>query len=211
MISKRKLLRKSRLYLIVDKNNLSGRPLIKTINLIKESAIDIIQLRDKISEKPLILKEATRLSNILRNKNIIFIVNDHPDIARISGSDGVHLGQSDTSIGTARRILGYDKIIGISCHSLKQAVLAQDEGADYIGMGPIFKTNTKPKDKPIGLKLIEALKKEMRIPVFALGGINLNNIGLILKSGIKTIAVSSAILSTPNIPNAIKQFSERLA
>ncbi len=211
MISKKNLLKKSRLYLIVDKNNLSGRPLIKAINLIKESAVDIIQLRNKTSEKPQILKEATKISNILREKNILFIVNDHADIARISDSDGVHLGQNDASIETARRILGYDKIIGVSCQSLKQAILAQNKGADYIGIGPIFKTKTKPDEKPIGPGLIKTLKKKIRIPVFAIGGISLSNLNLILSSGIKTIAVSSAILSTPNIPSTVNQFSQRLA
>ena len=113
MISKKKLLKKSRLYLIADKKVLARRTLIKKASLIKDSRIGIIQLRDKESGKAEVLREAIGLSRLLGKNKPIFIVNDYPDIAKLADSDGVHLGQSDPSVKIARRILGKDKIIGV--------------------------------------------------------------------------------------------------
>ncbi|MBU4345803.1 MAG: thiamine phosphate synthase [Candidatus Omnitrophica bacterium] len=190
MNSKKKLLEKSGLYVIIDKEVWRRRPKFSDTK-IKDLPVDIIQLRDKISDKETVLKDALRLRRALSNTGIIFIINDYLDIARLIDSDGVHLGQDDLPIGIARRLLGKDKIIGVSCHSLKQAKSAEVQGADYISIGPVFSTPTKPEYKPVGLGLIREISQEIKIPFFAIGGINEKNIGKVLDAGAKRIAVCS--------------------
>ncbi|MDD5692825.1 MAG: thiamine phosphate synthase [Candidatus Omnitrophica bacterium] len=179
MRSRRNLLKRSRLYLILDKPGFD----------IEAGVFGIVQLRDKISAKPDILKAALKLSRRLRRSNTLFIVNDHPDLAVFSGADGVHLGQEDMPLEKAKGILGKDKIIGISCHNLVQALKAQKQGADYIGIGPVFATPTKPGIRPIGLKVLKELKGKIKIPYFAIGGINKNNIAKIISFGCRRVAV----------------------
>ena len=194
---KKKLLKESRLYVIIDKPACLNKPL----SFIAQESIsaDIIQFRDKYSNKKDILKQAFLLKKVLSGTKRLFIVNDYLDIAKITDSDGIHLGQEDTSIEIARRILGKHKIIGLSCHSMRQAQDAQDRGADYIGIGPIFATATKPDYKPIGLKIISKLKKKISIPFFAIGDINLGNIDKVKSAGAERVAVSRAVLQAKNV------------
>lgn len=210
MKSRKGLLERSRLYLILDKQAAGENPLSGIIRKFRKCGVDIVQLRDKTSSKEMILRDARILRKLLADTGILFIVNDHLDIARIVDSDGVHLGQEDTSIEVARRILGRDKIIGISCHSLIQALDAQKRGADYIGIGPIFRTPTKPEYKPIGLGLIKKLKNKIKIPCFAIGDINKGNINKVLSSGVNRVAVCRAILKAQNTSLAAKYFSKIL-
>lgn len=192
MKSKKELLKKSRLYLIIDKKTCGQKGLLEAATKIKNLAPDIIQLRDKISAKAAILKDAYSLRQLLAKSKTLFIINDYLDIARITDADGIHLGQEDCSIKLARKILGKDKIIGLSCHSLKQAIEAQKQGADYIGIGPIFKTPTKPATSPIGLKIIRKIGRKLKIPFFAIGGIDKNNIKKVVAFGAKRVAVTRA-------------------
>lgn len=207
MKSKKKLLKGSRLYTIIDKESLRQKSIFNTVNQIKDTGADVIQFRDKKSKKEAILKDAFLLHKLLLNTKAIFIVNDYLDVAKIVDSDGIHLGQDDTPIKIARQILGKDKIIGISCHNLKQALLAQKSGADYIGIGPVFPTSTKPKNtKIIGLGLIKKLKKKLKIPFFVIGGIDLNNVNRVLSAGAERMAVCSAICKAKDISGTAKKF-----
>jgi len=211
MKPKKDLLRKQRLYLIVDKKISYNRNIPAMVARIKGSGAGIIQFRDKQSNKESIVKEALLLRKALSNTNTLFIVNDYLDVAKILNCDGLHLGQEDSSLGIARKILGPDKIIGVSCHNLKQALKAQEEGADYIGFGPVFPTTTKPRiKKTTGLNLMKKLKKRMKIPFFAIGGINKSNINEVLSSGTDKVAICSAILKAKNIPSEINFFSKVL-
>ena len=211
MKPKKDLLRKQRLYLIVDKKISYNRNIPAMVARIKGFGAGIIQFRDKQSNKESIVKEALLLRKALSNTNTLFIVNDYLDVAKILNCDGLHLGQEDSSLGIARKILGPDKIIGVSCHNLKQALKAQEEGADYIGFGPVFPTTTKPRiKKTTGLNLMKKLKKRMKIPFFAIGGINKSNINEVLSSGTDKVAICSAILKAKNIPSEIKYFSNIL-
>ncbi len=211
MKSKKRLLKESRLYIIVDKKACGKRPIIDTANKIKDKGCDIIQFRDKVSGKDSVLKNAFALRGLLLNTRNLFIINDFLDIAKILDSDGVHLGQTDLSIETARIILGKDKIIGISCHNLKQALDAQNRGADYISIGPIFKTPTKPEiSKTIGLAIIKKIKNKIRIPFFVIGGINADNISRVLSQGAKRVAVCNAVCQVRNTSSAVKKFSKIL-
>jgi len=210
MNSRKTLLKESRLYLIIDKKISGQNSIFDIVSRLSGSGTDIIQFRDKGSKKEDILRNAFLIRRLLLKSKNLFIINDYLDIAKLVDSDGVHLGQCDTPIEIARRILGKDKIIGISCHNLKQALQAQTKGADYIGIGPIFATPTKPKYEPIGLDLIKVLKKKIKIPFFVIGDVNLNNINRVLSAGAERVAVCRAILQAKNMSSAIRDFSRLL-
>lgn len=208
MKSKKRLLKKARLYIIIDKKICGKRSVIDTANRIKDNGCAIVQFRDKRSGKDSILKDAFSLRKLLLNTRNLFIINDYLDIAKITDSDGIHLGQDDVSIETARIILGEDKIIGVSCHTLKQALNAQHRGADYISIGPIFKTSTKPEiSNTLGLGIIKEIKNKIRIPFFVIGGINENNIERVLSSGAKRVAICSAICKAKDEPIPLRRWN----
>jgi len=204
------LLRNSRLYVIIDKETCERRPLADIANKIKNKGVDIFQYRDKVSNKETVLRNARTLKKSC-SANTLFIVNDFLDVAKIIDCDGMHFGQGDLSLKLARQFLGPNKIIGISCHSLKQAIDAQNYGADYIGVGPIFSTTTKPGYRPVGLGLIKAISKKIKIPFFAIGGINRNNLNSVLSSGAKRVAICSAICKAKNINRELKRIREALS
>ena len=128
--------------------------------------------------------------------NSLFIVNDRLDIALASDADGVHLGQDDIDIKTARKLLGTSKIIGVSANNLTDINKAVKDGCDYIGVGPVFPTLTKKSKKPLGVEKIKALTKDIKIPWFAIGGINKETISSLKNSGIKKVAVVSGLLNS---------------
>ena len=209
MKSRKKLLKKSRLYLILDKKT-CGKPLVKTAAKILRSKIGVVQLRSKCEDKNAVLKDAIELSRVFKDSAKIFIINDYPEIARIAGCDGVHLGQDDLPVRAARKLLGASMIIGVSCHSLRQALAAQKQGADYIGIGPVFATRTKPDYRPIGLETLKKLKGRIRIPYFAIGDIRKENIRDIAASGARRAAVCRAILKSNNIGKTAGQLLKGL-
>jgi thiamine-phosphate pyrophosphorylase len=153
-----------------------------------------IQYRNKDGSRREIFRESVNLRKITRDFNTMLIINDHADIALAADADGVHLGQDDLPLKEARKIIGRDKIIGISTHSLDEAIDAVRSGADYIGFGPIFHTITKDAGSPKGISLLGEIKNKVHIPVVAIGGINLENAGSVFETGADAIAVSSAIL-----------------
>jgi thiamine-phosphate pyrophosphorylase len=154
-----------------------------------------IQYRNKDGSRREIFRESLNLRKITRDFNSMLIINDHADIALAADADGVHLGQDDLPLKEARKIMGSDKIIGISTHSLDEAIDAGRSGADYIGFGPIFHTLTKDAGSPKGNSLLGEIKNKVHIPVVAIGGINLENVRSVFEAGTDAIAVSSAILS----------------
>ena len=153
-----------------------------------------IQYRNKDGSRREIFRESVNLRKITRDFNTMLIINDHADIALAADADGVHLGQDDLPLKEARKIIGRDKIIGISTHNLDEAIDAGRSGADYIGFGPIFHTITKDAGSPKGISLLGEIKNKVHIPVVAIGGINLENAGSVFETGADAIAVSSAIL-----------------
>jgi len=205
MKSRKILLKKSQLYLILDRPTLGKRSLNKIYSAALGKQIGLIQLRDKKSAQSKVLKLATKLAKDLKNSQTLFIVNDDLNVAVASRADGVHLGQDDLSLKQARKILGKKMIIGISCHNLSQALKAQKEGADYIGIGPVFPTATKPKLKAIGLKVLRQLKDKIRIPYFAIGDICAGNLKKVIATGTKRIAVCRAIIKVKNSKKATEQ------
>ena len=182
------------LYLITD-TKISGLTHVQMARRAVNAGVRVVQLREKGMSKKDIYKEALSIREITAKHNALFIVNDYIDIALAVNADGVHLGQEDMPVEEARRIMGRKKIIGISTHSLKQAVRAQDEGADYIGFGPMFDTSTKDAGRPKGVKALIRIRQHIRIPIVAIGGITWENINDVLNAGADACAVASGILS----------------
>jgi len=161
-----------------------------------------VQYRDKEKSRREVYEQAVILRKLTKDLNAVFIVNDYADIALAVDADGVHLGQEDLPLREARKIMGWNKIIGISTHSLEQAEEAEREGADYIGFGPVFHTATKDAGEPKGTDALKDIKSAVRIPVVAIGGINLKNLKSVLDAGADAAAIASAILSGDITENA---------
>lgn len=159
------------------------------------AGVRFIQYRDKSGTRRSIYETAMRLARLLHESGGIFIVNDHADIALAVDADGVHLGQEDLPIEHARKLIGRDRIIGISTHSLEQAVEAEALGADYIGFGPIFHTSTKDAGPVQGIEMLSEIKRSVSVPVVAIGGIGPGNVHGVIRAGADCVAVISAILS----------------
>ncbi len=189
------------LYVILSGELLGRRTYQETARKVISAGARIIQLREKERPTSQVLKIARDLRAITREKEAIFIINDRVDLALSCRADGVHLGQEDLPLGEARKLMGKQKIIGISTHNLKQALEAERGGADYIGVGPVFFTPSKPS-APRGLKLVSRVTGRIKIPAVALGGINEKNIKEVGKAGAGCIAVSSAILKAPDVEKA---------
>jgi thiamine-phosphate pyrophosphorylase len=169
-----------------------------------------VQYRDKDRTRREIYEQSVRLRSITRDFEAALVINDHPDIALAAEADGVHLGQEDLPLKEARKIMGKDAIIGISTHTVEQAIVAQKDGADYIGFGPIFHTTTKDAGRPQGTGMLQEVKKHVSIPVVAIGGINIGNIHAVIEAGADAVAVASAIL-IGDIEKNIKAFMEILS
>lgn len=158
-----------------------------------DAGIRWIQYREKNETRRVIYKEALRLRQLTGEFGASLIVNDYADIAAAVEADGVHLGQDDLPLKEARKIMG-ERIIGISTHSLSEAMKAERDGADYIGFGPIFQTSTKDAGEPKGVNALEEIKRNVSVPVVAIGGVSLENLGSVLDAGADAVAVASAIL-----------------
>jgi len=181
------------LYLVTDRV-ISGLTLKEIAEQAIAGGIRTIQLREKNLSKRELFKEALSLRALFLRYRVLFIINDYVDIALALNAHGVHLGQEDMPIKEARKILGRDKIIGISTHSLRQALEAERGGASYIGFGPIFRTKTKDAGKPKGIDALIEVKNHVKIPVVAIGGITPGNAPQVLQAQADAIAVASGIL-----------------
>lgn len=164
------------------------------VTVVLSSGVKWIQYREKDKSRRDIYREALMLRELTDKFGASFIVNDYTDIALVVNADGVHLGQKDLPLKEARKILGKEKIIGASTHSIEEAIAAETGGADYIGLGPVFHTATKDAGKPKGIAALREIKKLIKIPVVAIGGINTENLESVIDSGADAAAVSSGIL-----------------
>ena len=193
MILKKLFTKTAPLYLLTD-TQIAGLTHEQITRQALSAGIKVIQLREKNKSKKEIFHEALALKALTTKQKAALIINDHIDIALAVNAEGVHLGQEDMPVSEARRIMGR-KIIGISTHSLRQAQKAENEGADYIGFGPIFHTGTKDAGKPRGLNALQKLREHINIPIVAIGGITCGNIREVLMSGADAAAIASGILS----------------
>ncbi len=170
-----------------------------------------IQLREKEMDGGELLRRAGRLVALCRSHNVLCIINDRTDIAQLADADGVHVGQTDLPATAVRRLIGSDRIVGVSTHELAHAQQAEKDGADYIGIGPVFRSSTKPRDILPGLDYARQVAHEIHLPAMAIAGITLDNLDEVLATGVRRIAVSSAVLSTDDIRSTTRAFADRLS
>ena len=208
---KRALLNDRKLYLITNSDNFSSQDeFIDKVALALKSGVKLIQYREKTLPAKTLIETGKKLRQLCSIYNALFIVNDRLDIAKILDADGVHLGQDDIDIKYAKEYLGEDKIIGISTHKPDDAVKAFNDGADYIGVGPVFKTPTKPNTTPVGLEYVKWVKDNLDIPFYAIGSIDLDNVQKVIEAGAKNVAVIRAIMNSDDVNETVKKFNEIL-
>jgi thiamine-phosphate pyrophosphorylase len=188
-----------RLYAILDATYLAGRDPGEVAGWMIEGGVDLIQVRAKGVSISQVKDLSRRVLEVTQSAGIPLIVNDHAHIAFEIGAQGVHVGQDDLSVAQARQIAGADKWVGKSTHSFEQALAAQEEGADYIGVGPVFATPTKPDYVPGGLKLVRDVSDHIKIPFFCIGGIKLENATDVMSAGASRFVVVSGILQASDI------------
>jgi thiamine-phosphate pyrophosphorylase len=176
-----------------------------------EGGVDLIQLRGKNKSMGELVDLAAELHELAAKFSTPVIVNDYAEIARAAPVEGVHIGQDDDSIEIARQKAGREILIGKSTHSLEQARVAQAEGADYIGFGPIFTTPTKPDYAPIGLENIKRVHEEVNLPIFCIGGINIDTLQSVLDAGAKRVVMVSALLKAHNVVDYARCVTDMLA
>ena len=205
----RERVRGVRLHVLVTEA-LCRRPWLETAEFALQGGAGVLQLREKLMDGGELLARARQIVALCRQYDAVAIINDRPDIAILSGADGVHVGQGDLPATAVRQLLGPDKIIGVSTHAIAQARRAIDDGADYIGIGPIFASTTKPQDALAGLNYA-AQAVRLPIPSVAISGITSDNVRQLAARGVRGVAVSSAVLSAPDPATAARAIISTLS
>jgi len=193
------------LYVIIDTQLLANTDILDVAAKVMRGGASVIQLRDKQKEKGELFYIARKLANLCHQAGKFFIVNDYLDIAIAAHADGIHIGQDDLPVSVIRKEMPIDKVIGVSTHTLDEAKKAQENGADYIAVGSVFPSPTKPNTRVVGLKTLKAIKQKISLPIVAIGGINEHNIGKVMASGVEAAAVISAVISSEDHENATRQ------
>ena len=203
----------ARLYLVTDQSLSKGRTTTSVVESALKGGVDVVQLREYAMSDWEMLKVAREVRLLTKHHNAIFIINNRPDIAKITGADGVHLGQDDLPVEEARKILGPGKIVGVSTHEMDQAHKALVDGADYIGVGPVYPTHTKKNVvPPVTLEYVRQVSAwKQAPPFFAIGGIKPHNAPSVLEAGARRLAAVSAIVGAENIQKACAEFKEIIA
>ncbi len=204
-------LREARLYGIIDRAYVSGEDAAGVLEKMVAGGIDVVQLRAKNCGVDEVRALAEKLLPVARATGIPLLVNDHVAIAQAVEVAGAHLGQDDETIAIARAVVSRPILIGKSTHSLAQAMAAEEEGADYIGFGPLFATPTKPDYAPIGLENIRAVHERVSLPIFCIGGIHINNLQRVIDAGAKRVVMVSAILKAHSITDYVRCVTDMLA
>ena len=200
-----------RLYGIVDFGYVERHHATQVIQQMIKGGVDLIQLRGKNKSISELMELSAELHRLTANSSTPLIVNDHPEIAMRVPVEGVHVGQDDAPIEIVRQKVTRDILVGKSTHSLDQARAAAREGADYIGFGPIFATPTKPDYAPIGLEDISRVHTEVNLPIFCIGGINIDNLQSVIDAGAKRVVMVSALLKAHDIVDYARCATDMLA
>lgn len=196
------------LYAVTDRTWLNDETLYEQVEKAINGGATIVQLREKNLDEENFLNEALEIQKLCRKYNILFVVNDNVEIARKINADGVHVGQSDMEAVNVRAMLGNDKILGVSVQTVEQALLAEKQGADYLGVGAVFPTGSKADADDVSYETLKAICEAVSIPVVAIGGISASNVSALKDSGISGIAVISAIFAARDIESAAKRLKE---
>lgn len=199
-----------RLYVLITESHCAGRPWQQVAEQAIEGGADCLQLREKDIESGELLRRAREFVAVCRKHGILSIINDRADIALASDADGVHVGQTDLPARDARRIVGRQKIVGVSTHCIEHARQAVLDGADYIGVGPIFPSSTKQRDLVAGLEYARQVVTEIAISAVGISGINPGNVAQVLAAGLKAAAVTAAVTEQPDVCAAAKRLKSAL-
>lgn len=194
-------------YAVTDRTWLNGNTLEQQVEQAIKGGATLIQLREKELSYTAFLEQAIQLKKVTDKYHIPLIINDNVDVAKAVNAEGVHVGQKDMEAGAVRQKLGENKIIGVSVQTVEQALLAQKQGADYLGVGAVFSTSTKLDASEVSFETLQKICDAVSIPVVAIGGINAQNIMQLKNSGIDGVAVVSAIFAQKDIIQATKELT----
>lgn len=201
----------SGLYIILDPSVCPALPLVEVLTTAAEAGASLFQYRNKTASMKDAYVEALALRQAAAKAGALFIINDRCDLALAVDADGVHLGQGDLPLDLAKKVMGPDKLIGISTHNPDQVREATAGKADYLGFGPIFKPGSKQGHDPVvGLEGLRAMRSLTSLPVFAIGGIQIDQAGAVMRAGANGVAIISAILKAPDISLAVKAFLAKM-
>ena len=198
------------LYAVTDRRWLDGRSLCDDVRKSLEGGATFIQLREKNLNDADFLKEAKELQKLCREYNVPFVINDNVEIAMQMNADGVHVGQEDMNAAEVRTKIGNYKILGVSAQTVEQAIIAEKQGADYLGVGAVFSTGSKDDADSVSIETLEQICSAVSIPVIAIGGITKENVSELSGSGICGIAVISAIFAQVDIKAAAHELKEKV-
>ena len=197
-------LKECKIYLVTDEKSCKGKDFYSCIEEAIESGVKIVQLREKNLSSKDFYEKALKVKEICKSYEVLFIINDRLDIAQAVEADGVHLGQSDMPIEKAREILKDKFLIGATARNIEEAKKAELLGADYIGSGAIFGTSTKDNAKKLEMEDLKKIVNSVKIPVFAIGGVNINNVSMLKNIGLQGICSVSGILSEKDCKKAVE-------
>ena len=196
-------LKNCKIYLVTDEKACNGKDFYRCIEEAIKGGVGIVQLREKNISTKDFYEKALKVKEICKSYEVLFIINDRLDIAQAVEADGVHLGQSDIPIEKAREILKDKFLIGATARNIEEAKKAELLGADYIGSGAIFGTSTKDNAKKLEMEELKKIVASVKIPVFAIGGININNVGILKNIGLQGICSVSGVLSEKDCKKAV--------
>ncbi len=196
------------IYAVTDRSWLGEQTLYEQVEEALQGGATFVQLREKELAEEAFLKEALEIKELCHRYKVPFVINDNVELACKMDADGVHVGQSDMEAGNVRSLIGKDKILGVSAQTVEQAILAQKQGADYLGVGAVFPTGSKADAEQVDYQTLKAICEAVKIPVVAIGGIGRHNVSELLNSGICGVAVISAIFAADDIKSATTQLKE---
>ena len=187
------------LYAVTDRSWLNGQTLYAQVEKALKGGVTCVQLREKNLDEAAFLEEAKEIHDLCAQYGVPFVINDNVEIAVQINADGVHVGQSDLPAKVVRKLLGKDKIIGVSAAKVEEAVQAQEDGADYLGVGAMFATGTKTNTRSVSIEDLKKICSSVQIPIVAIGGIHEDNAASLKNTGIAGLAVVSAVVAQPDV------------
>ena len=196
-----------KLYLVTDRDVLGSRDLVQSVEEAIKGGTTIVQIREKNCSSLDFYQVAMQVKEVTSKYNVPLIINDRLDIALAIKADGLHIGQEDLPLTVARKIVGDDMIIGVSASTLEEAMIAQEQGADYVGIGSVYPTSTKLDAKYLALDELRRIREAVKIPIVGIGGINEKNVSELMETDIDGVAIVSAILGKEDIKSAAEHLS----
>lgn len=193
------------LYAVTDRTWVGKETLFEQVEDALKGGITCLQLREKELSEEIFYQEAVKIQKLCRQYHVPFLIDDNVEVAIRCGADGIHVGQQDMAAKEVRKKIGPDKILGVSAETVEQAVRAEKDGADYLGVGAVFATSTKPDADSVSRKTLTQICKAVHIPVVAIGGIQQDNLVKLKGTGISGVSLVSAVFGSPDIETACKK------